>query len=45
MDGVVGVVGLAGLAWRKKLTVTPKKRKEKNNNFGTTRPALLVKIM
>ena len=41
--GVVGVVGLVGLVWRKKLNVTPKEKKE-NNNFCTTRPALLVKI-
>ena len=43
--GVDGVVGVVGLVWRKKLNVTPKKeKKEKNNNFGTTRPALLVKM-
>ena len=43
--GVVGVVGLVGLVWKKKLTVTPKRDKSlnKNNNFSTTRPALLVK--
>ena len=27
--GVVGGVGLVGLVWRKKLTVTPKKEKNK----------------
>ena len=44
MDEVVGVVGVVGLVWRKKLTVTPKKENNNNNNnFGKTRPALLVK--
>ena len=39
---VVGVVGLVWLVWRKKLTVTPEKENN-NNNFGTARPARLVK--
>ena len=50
VNGVVGVVGLVelvGLVWRKKLSVTPKKRDKSLNkkNFSTTRPALLVKIL
>ena len=51
VDEVVGVVGVAGmvelvelvgLVRRQKLNVTPSENK--NNNFGTTRPALLVEI-
>ena len=42
---MVGLVGLVGLVWKKKLNVTPKEKKEKeNNNLCTTRPALLVKM-
>ena len=44
LDGmvvVVGVVGLVGL--EEKANCHPQKRKEKNNNLSTTRPALLVK--
>ena len=36
------VVVLVEVDWLKNLNVTPKE--ENNNNFGTTRPALLVKI-
>ena len=39
--GVVGLVELVGLVWRKKPNVNPPKKKK---NFGTTRPALLVKF-